>query len=245
MASVDVVVPVYNEQEALPRGIPTLHRFLSSDTFSHDWHIVIADNASIDGTPEVSAKLAKELRDVTYVHIPVKGRGHALRETWSKSSMDIVSYMDVDLSTDLIAFPPLIDAVAQGGHDLAVGTRLAHGSDTRRSLQRETLSRGYNLLIKAMFQARFSDAQCGFKAARATVARRLIPLIQDGGWFFDTELLILAEKVGYSIQEIPVRWREEPDTRVRIGETMWEDIRGLLRLRLSRPWRRGKGGERP
>jgi hypothetical protein len=159
--------------------------------------------------------------------------------------MDIVSYMDVDLSTDLAAFPPLIDAIAQGGHDLAIGTRLAPGSDIQRSLKRETLSRGYNLLIKAMFLARFSDAQCGFKAVRTAVAQRLIPIIQDGDWFFDTELLILAGKAGYSIQEIPVRWREDLDTRVQVGKTVSEDIRGLLRLRLGRPWRRLAKVEQP
>jgi glycosyltransferase involved in cell wall biosynthesis len=245
MASVDVVVPVYNEQEALPKSIPTLHRFLSSDAFPYDWRIVIADNASIDDTPDVSTKLAKELANVTYVHIPVKGRGYALKQTWGESDMDIVSYMDVDLSTDLAAFPPLIGAIARGGYDIAIGTRLARGSDIQRSLKREVLSRGYILLIKAMFLARFSDAQCGFKAVRASVAQRLIPLIEDGSWFFDTELLIIAEKMGYAIKDVPVRWREDPDTRVHVDKTVSEDLRGLLRLRFSRPWRRGDSGERP
>jgi len=237
MVSVDVVVPVYNEQEALPRSIPILHRFLSSDAFPYDWRIVIADNASRDGTRQVAERLAQELPSVEYLYIPVKGRGWALKEAWGRSGMDIVSYMDVDLSTDLEAFPALIGAIAQGGYDIAIGSRLARRSQVQRALKRELLSRGYNLLIKALFATPFSDAQCGFKAARTGVARRLIPLVQDGGWFFDSELLVIAAKMGFTIAEVPVRWLEDPDTRVQIGKTVWEDLMGLLRLRLSRPWR--------
>ena len=196
MTTVDIVIPVYNEEQALPRTIPTLRDFLSEPAFPYSWRIVIADNASVDGTPDVGRKLADEHGDdVEYVRIERKGRGRALKQTWLASPMDIVSYMDVDLSTGLEAFPPLIGAIAEGEYDLAIGSRLAPGSQVQRSLQREVLSRGYNLIIKATFFSRFSDAQCGFKAVSRRAAQRILPLIEDTNWFFDTELLILAEKL--------------------------------------------------
>ena len=238
MTTVDVVVPVYNEEQALPRTIPKLHGFLSEPAFAYSWRIVIADNASADGTPEASQRLADEYGDqVEYVRIEAKGRGRALKRTWLASPMEIVSYMDVDLSTDLEAFPTLIGAIAEGGYDVAIGSRLARGSRVKRSLGRRVLTGGYNLMIKAMFSTRFSDAQCGFKALSRRAAQHVVPLIEDNNWFFDTELLILAEKLGYRVKDVPVVWDEDRDTRVNVPTTIAEDLRGLLRLRLRRPWR--------
>jgi glycosyltransferase involved in cell wall biosynthesis len=237
VTTVDVVIPVYNEERALPRTIPTLRVSLSEPAFPYPWRIVIADNASVDGTPEVGRRLADEYGDqVEYVRIEAKGRGRALKRTWLESPMDIVSYMDVDLSTGLDAFPALIGAIAEEGYDLAIGSRLTRGSQVKRSMRRRVLTRGYNLLIKAMFVTRFSDAQCGFKAVSRKAAQRIVPLIEDNQWFFDTELLILAEKLGYRVKDIAVAWVEDLDTRVKIGSTVAEDLRGLLRLRLRRPW---------
>lgn len=246
MTSVDVVVPVYNEEQALPRSMPVLREFLSGEAFPYEWRIVIADNASVDGTPEASRRLAEQFPgEVVYVRIEEKGRGRALKRTWSDSPMEIVSYMDVDLSTGLEAFPLLISAIAEEGYALAVGSRLLPDSRVKRSLGRRALTRGYSLIIKAMFQTRFSDAQCGFKAARADVARRLIPLIEDNNWFFDTEMLILAEKAGYRVEDVPVAWVEDFDTRVNVPKTISEDLLGLARMRLRRPWlkvrREGEG----
>lgn len=242
MATVDVVVPVYNEQHSLPKSIPVLRDFLDSAAFSYQWRIVIADNASIDDTPAVGRELAENCADsVEYVRIERKGRGFALKQTWLASTMDIVSYMDVDLSTGLEAFPRLIGAIAEGGYDVAVGSRLSAQSKITRSLKRRLLTRGYNTLIKALFATRFSDAQCGFKAVSRGAAQRIVPLIEDKNWFFDTELLILAEKVGYRVKDVPVEWVEDTDTRVKIGPTVIEDLQGLLRLRTRRPWRRANG----
>ena len=237
MTSVDVVVPVYNEEQALPRTIPVLRDFLSAPAFPYTWRIVIADNASIDRTPEVGHRLAEEHDDlVEYVRIEQKGRGRALKQTWLASPMDIVSYMDVDLSTELEAFPALIAAIAEGGYDVAVGSRLAAGARVQRSLRRRVLTRGYNFLIGALMRTRFSDAQCGFKAVSRKAAQRVVPLIEDNNWFFDTELLILSEKLGYRIKDVPVAWVEDTDTRVNIRATVLEDLRGLIRLRRTRPW---------
>ena len=246
MATVDVVIPVYNEEHVLARSVETLRAFLR-EGLPHTWRIVIADNASTDGTLAIAQGLAGQYpAEVAVVHLPQKGRGRALRAAWLGSEADILVYMDVDLSTDLSALPPLVDAIAAQGYDVATGSRLARGARTTRSFRREVISRVYNLLIKAIHFTRFSDAQCGFKAVSRQAAQALVPLIKNEEWFFDTELLILAEKAGYRIKDIPVRWVEDPDTRVKIASTMLEDIRGLLRLRFARlPARRAAPPERP
>jgi glycosyltransferase involved in cell wall biosynthesis len=236
MASIDIIIPVYNEEHVLAESVAALRKFLAQG-FAHQYRIVVADNASTDGTLAVAQKLAQKHTDVASLHIPQKGRGRALRAAWLASPADILSYMDVDLSTDLAAFPPLVEAIASEGYDIAIGSRLARGADIRRSLRREVTSRSYNVMIKGLFFTRFSDAQCGFKAVSRRAVQELVPLIENNEWFFDTELLILAEKAGYRVKEIPVRWLEDPDTRVNVPKTVWEDVRGLLRLRLRRPWR--------
>ncbi|MEE8472507.1 MAG: dolichyl-phosphate beta-glucosyltransferase [Dehalococcoidia bacterium] len=230
MTTVDIAIPVYNEELALPRSITVLRRFLA-ECLPQKWGIVIVDNGSTDGTLAVAQALSREYSDVTHIHLDLKGRGRALRQAWLQSGADIVSYMDVDLSTDLAAFPRLIQAIEEG-YDLAIGSRLLPGSRVRRSLKREALSRLYNLLIRATFFTRFHDAQCGFKAARRRAAQELVPLVKDQGWFFDSELLILADKTGYRIRELPVAWQEDADSRVNIRRTVMDDILGLARMRL-------------
>ena len=229
MTSVDVVVPVYNEEHVLAQSVATLRGFLEQN-LAQEWRIVIADNASTDKTWEVAQVLSQEHPGVVSIHLDEKGRGRALRKAWLESDADIVSYMDVDLSTDLGAFPKLIRAIEEG-YDIAVGSRLAPGSSVRRSFKRGFTSRSYNALIRAMFRTKFSDAQCGFKALSAKAAHELVPLIQDQEWFFDTELLILAEKKGYRIKDVPVTWIEDPDSRVSIPRTVLDDLNGLLRMR--------------
>lgn len=229
MTSVDVVVPVYNEEHVLAQSVASLRWFLEQN-LAQEWRIVIADNASTDKTWEIAQTLSLEHPDVVSIHLDEKGRGRALRKAWLESDADIVSYMDVDLSTDLGAFPKLIRAIDEG-YNIAIGSRLAPGSSVKRSFKREFTSRGYNTLIRAMFRTKFSDAQCGFKALSAKAARELVPLIQDQEWFFDTELLILAEKKGYRIVDVPVTWIEDPDSRVSIPRTVFDDLKGLLRMR--------------
>jgi len=233
VTTVDTVIPVYNEEHVLAESVATLHAFLS-EHLPYDWRILIADNASADGTLAVAEQLSRDLPRVACVHLDQKGRGRALRTAWLESAADIVSYMDVDLSTEIEAYPALIRAIAEDGYDLATGSRLARGSRTTRSFRREAISRGYNLIIKGIMWTRFSDAQCGFKALSRRAAAVLVPLVQNNEWFFDTELLVLAEKKGYRIKDLPVRWVEDPDTRVKLATTIAEDLRGLWRLR-TRP----------
>ncbi|OKH82509.1 sugar translocase [Mycobacterium sp. ST-F2] len=225
----DVVVPVYNEQVALPGSIRRLHRHLE-EHFPYPVQITIADNASVDDTPRVAAELAAELANVRVLHLDLKGRGRALHAAWSTSPSPVLVYMDVDLSTDLAALGPLVAPLISGHSDLAIGTRLARASRVVRGPKREFISRCYNLILRGALAAKFSDAQCGFKAIRADVAQALLPLVEDTGWFFDTELLVLAERTGLRIHEVPVDWVDGPDSRVDIIATATADLKGVGRL---------------
>ena len=228
---VDVVLPVYNEEHDLPRSVETLLAYLGRH-LPYPWRITVADNGSTDATPAIAGSLAQAHPQVRVVHLTEKGRGRALKRAWLDSDADILVYMDIDLSTDLACLLPLVDAVYQGRH-LAVGSRLARGARVDRALKREVISRCYVLLIRAFFQTRFTDAQCGFKAISRGAAQALLPHVRDNGWFFDTELLVTAEKRGFRIADIPVAWRDDPDTRVAILSTAWRDLKGLLRLRFG------------
>ncbi|MGP3914783.1 glycosyltransferase [Nonomuraea sp. 10N515B] len=232
LASVDIVIPVLNEERALPGCVRTLAAFLD-DRFPLPWRITIMDNGSTDATWPLAAALAGEFDQVHARRIDVRGRGAALRTAWRDSPADIVAYMDVDLSTDLDALFPLVAAVASGHSEIAIGTRLAHSARTRRSLRREVVSRSYNALLRYGFGAGFSDAQCGFKAARTDVVRPLMDKVEDNGWFFDTELLLLAEHNGLRVHEVPVDWIEDMDSRVRVVRTAADDLKGLARLAWS------------
>ncbi|UBU10465.1 bifunctional glycosyltransferase family 2/GtrA family protein [Nonomuraea gerenzanensis] len=226
---VEVVVPVYNEQRALRAGITRLHTYLTRN-FPYGFRITIADNASTDNTWQLATELARELPHVRAVHLEEKGRGRALRRVWSQSEADVVSYMDVDLSTDLDAFLPLVAPLLSGHSDLAIGTRLARASRVERGPKREFISRSYNLLLRFGMGAGFSDAQCGFKAVRTEIAQALLPGVEDEQWFFDTELLLLAERHGLRIHEVPVDWVDDPDSRVDIVQTALDDLRGMVRV---------------
>jgi glycosyltransferase involved in cell wall biosynthesis len=228
--SVDVVVPVHNEQGVLTASIRRLHDYLSAALPLLRWRIVIVDNSSTDETLRVAMALAEDLPDVELLALTQKGRGRALRAAWERSEADVVCYMDADLSTDLRALPPLLAPLLSGHSDVAIGTRLSPGSRVVRGRKREFISRGYNRLLHTVLGARFSDAQCGFKAIRTDAARQLLPVVRDEGWFFDTELLVVAQSQGMRIYEVPVDWIDDPDSRVDIVRTALEDLRGIARL---------------
>ena len=227
---VNITIPVYNEEKILPTSVATLHDFLTKHA-RFAWDIVIANNASTDTTRAIAEELVRRYERVRAIHLEKKGRGRALKAVWIGSDADIVSYMDVDLSTNLYAFPPMIEALISGGFDIGIGSRLLKATTTRRSLKREFISRCYNLLVKFFFRTHFSDAQCGFKAVTREAGRVLFPFLEDTGWFFDTELLVVAEKLGFRIFDLPVSWIEDLDSRVKIVPTAVDDIKGLLRVR--------------
>jgi putative flippase GtrA len=226
---VDVVVPVHDEEADLEPCLRRLHRYLTAE-LPYPFRITVAENASTDGTVEVARRVAAELPGIEVLVLPEAGRGRALRTAWLQSPAPVLVYMDVDLSTDLAALLPLVAPLISGHSDLAIGTRLAPSSRVVRGAKREVISRGYNLLLRGALATRLSDAQCGFKAIRADVAARLLPLVEDTGWFFDTELLVLAERSGLRIHEVPVDWIDDPDSRVDIVATAKSDLAGIARM---------------
>jgi glycosyltransferase involved in cell wall biosynthesis len=226
---VEITVPVYNEERSLDDSIRRLHAYLSA-RFPFPFHVTIADNASTDRTPAIAARLTAEVPCVSLLRLEQKGRGRALRAAWARSDADVLCYMDVDLSTDLAGLLPLVAPLVSGHSDLAIGSRLARGARVSRGPKRELVSRAYNLILHAALHSRFSDAQCGFKAIRSDVAHALVPAVVDEGWFFDTELLVLAERRGLRIHEVPVDWIDDPDSRVAIVPTALDDLRGVWRL---------------
>jgi glycosyltransferase involved in cell wall biosynthesis len=224
-----VVLPVYNEEKSLRSGVQTLTAFLQNYD-RYEWKIVIADNNSRDRTGEIGRELAGEYQHVEYLYIPRKGRGIALRTAWGQSDCDFVSYMDIDLSTGLDALVSAIDILNEG-EDIVVGNRLDKSSKIERCFKREIVSRSYNVIIKLSLGTHFKDAHCGFKTGRREVIKKLLPYIADNEWFFDTEILFYAEKLGYRIKQIPVVWKEDLDTKAKIFKDAYDDLRGLYRLR--------------
>ena len=230
--ALDVAVPVFNEEATLEHSVRALHSYLTAE-FSVPWRITIADNASTDDTAVIAERLAAEFGEVVAVHLAEKGRGRALKTVWLASPARVVAYVDVDLSTDLGALPPLVAPLLSGHSDLAIGTRLAAGSRVVRGAKRDFISRSYNLILRQTMAVGFSDAQCGFKAITREVAQQVLPLVEDDGWFFDTELLIIAERSRLRIHEVPVDWVDDPSSSVQLASTARADLLGLVRVTRS------------
>ncbi|PJI93891.1 bifunctional glycosyltransferase family 2/GtrA family protein [Luteimicrobium subarcticum] len=227
--ALDLVIPVYNEGHTLEASVRRVHAYVTTQ-LPFRTRITVADNASTDDTLAVARRLEQELPGVRVVHLDAKGRGRALHEAWWSSDASVLAYMDVDLSTDLAALLPLVAPLLSGHSEVAIGSRLQRGSRVERGPKRELISRCYNLILRGTLAAKFSDAQCGFKAIRADAAHQLLPLVEDTGWFFDTELLVLAERAGLRIHEVPVDWVDDPDSRVDIVATATADLKGVWRL---------------
>lgn len=228
--TLNVVLPVYNEEAELAASVDKLVAHLTASFADFDWRVTIADNASTDRTLAIAGDLANRHSSVRVLHLSEKGRGRAVKEAWSEDTADILAYMDLDLSTDLTHFPPLVRSLLSG-YDIAIGSRnLPASRVTGRTFARTVTSKGYIFLIRLMFPARFSDAQCGFKAVTRAVVHELIPQVADNGWFFDTELLILAEERGLRLYEEPVTWTDNPGSTVRVWKTVRGDLEGLWRL---------------
>lgn len=228
----DIVIPVLNEAHVIENSITTLIAHLRAG-FPYQWRIIIVNNGSTDGTESVARTLCHRHSDVHLISIPGRGRGRALRHAWTSSPADAVCYMDVDLSTGLEALAPLAEAILEAGYDASTGSRLLAGAQTNRSFRRESISRIYNWIVRLVFRTRIRDSQCGFKAISRRTINQVLPHVKDQSWFFDTELLILAQSMGLRVKEIPVTWREDPDSRVKIIPTALADLKGMMLL-----WRR-------
>ncbi len=228
--TVELVVPVLNEAHVLEQSVERLRAFLHGE-FPFKATILVADNGSRDGTADVAARLAERHPDVAMLTLEQRGRGRALRKAWLASAADVVAYTDVDLSTDLATLEPMVRAIHEEGYDVAIGSRLLPESDVVRGPKREFISRAYNLILKLVLRVGFSDAQCGFKAVSREAVRVLVPMVEDQAWFFDTELLVRAERLGWRVKDVPARWVDDDDSRVKIVPTAWEDLKGVWRLR--------------
>ncbi len=226
---VDILLPVYNEEHVLEDSVSELSGFLEKNLKDYNWIITIGDNASVDDTLETAKAIEKKNKKVRVQHLPQKGRGRMVKYAWSNSDADILTYMDIDLSTGLDAFPPMVRAIDEG-FDIAIGSRQYKGAKVDRSLKREIISRGYIKVLKLLLGFPFSDAQCGFKAVSKKVVDELFGIIKDDEWFFDTELLHIANIEGYRVKELPVRWIEDRDSRVKITRTAWLDLKGVFRM---------------
>ncbi len=232
---VEIVVPVRNEERDL---VPNVTRLIAHlrHRFPFTARVTIADSGSTDATWALACGLTDAFPGlVRAVHLDLPGRGRALRAVWSASDADVVAYIDVDLSTDLGALLPLVAPLLAGDADVAIGSRrgargAAPGARVKRGLKRTAASRGYNLLLRASLEVGFSDARCGFKALRSAAARAVLPSVADNDRFFDTELLVLAERAWLRIDEVPVEWVDSPDSRVRVLATVLADLRGIWRL---------------
>jgi glycosyltransferase involved in cell wall biosynthesis len=239
--SVEITVPVYNEEKELAKSITTLYSFCTKNLKDYDWQITIADNASVDNTSGIASGLTKKYPGVKYFKLEQKGRGRAIKKVWKESGCDYCVYMDLDLSTDLIHLPNILKKLEEG-YDIAVGSRLAKGAKVEgRTWLRELTSRTLNFIfIQLFFHTNFTDAQCGFKGVTKNVVENLLPKIEDNGWFFDGELLIVGEKSGYKIYDEPVHWVDNPGSTVRLVSTIWGDILSMKRLLRTRPWENSK-----
>jgi glycosyltransferase involved in cell wall biosynthesis len=235
-ATVDVVIPVLNEAHVLEKSVETVRAFLKNE-FPYSWKLNIVDNGSTDGTGAIAERLSRTYPDVRAILIKETGRGLALRQAWMGTDSDYSCYLDVDLSTELRLLIPLVRAVVEEGYDIAIGSRLMKGARIQRSFLREIISRQYNNFLKIVLRTNFSDAQCGFKAVTREIIQQVVPQIRNRSWFFDTEMLVLAEKQGYRIKEIPVVWVEDPDSRVKLIHTSLENIKAVFQLR----WRLWNG----
>lgn len=236
--SAEITIPVYNEEKELEKNIQKLYDFCEKKLTNYEWRIIIADNASNDATPKIADELIKKHSKLKYLRLEEKGRGRAVKKSWSRSESDFYVYMDLDLSTDLKHLPNLLKAL-ENGYDIAIGSRLAKGSQVEgRTILREITSRTLNFFfIQMWFRTHFTDAQCGFKAVNRKVVKELIPKIKDNDWFFDGELLIVGEKSGYKIYEEPVHWVDNPGSTVRLVSTIWGDVSVMWRLFTEKPWK--------
>lgn len=201
-----IVIPAFNEESVLKQSVLKIFDFCESN-LPDAYQIIIADNKSTDQTAKIGRALAQRLRPVDYLYVGLKGKGAAIRSGFSKYSADIYCFMDADLATDLSALPLLIKGINQGW-DVVIGSRFAKESKVRRSLPRKIFSWGYHAIAKIFLNLKIKDLPCGFKGINQKVKENVLPQVRNNEWFFDSELVVLAEKQGYKIKEIPISWSD-------------------------------------
>jgi glycosyltransferase AglD len=234
-----IVLPSYNEAKILEANITRLLEFIKANLSGHYFKIVIADNNSQDNTKEIALALQAKYPQVDYLFAPQQGKGNAISAPWLKwqDDFEIFIFMDADLATDLEALPKLILGI-QAGNDLAIGSRNLPQSQVKRALFRQIFSLGYRLALKILLKTKIKDMPCGFKAVNQKVIKQIAPKIQEMTWFWDSELVYLAEKHGYKIKEVPVKWREprsgEDKSRVSFMQVSWLYLKKAWQLKFRK-----------
>ncbi len=244
MNTVCLVIPCLDEERALRSNIPRLVNHLRTLP-GIQWDVVIVDNDSTDSTAVTALELAAQFPEVCLLRQPRRGRGNAIRLAWESRCADVLAYLDADLAVDLTRITQLVTPIINGSADVVYGDRFATGSTVRRSRFREILSQSYRRIARAMLGVDIDDFQCGFKAIRSACRDQLLGSIENSRWFFDTELLVLAEVQGLRTRGIPVHWRDRNETRVRFLPTIVSNLWLLLKLRWRLAGQHGPGVARP
>ncbi|MBI4652910.1 glycosyltransferase [Candidatus Kuenenbacteria bacterium] len=234
---IEFCVPVHNEEKILKNNILKLLNYCHNQNFNFDWKIVLINNGSQDNSEKICQELFNQYsQKIKIENIKQSGKGRALKFYWQKSKADIVIYMDIDLAVSLDNIPNLIEPIVQENYDLIIGSRLLSDSKIKRSFIRELSSQTYNFLSKIILGHYFSDLQCGFKAIKVDVFKKIAPYIQNNKWFFDTELIVFANYFKYKIKEIPIEWQEnrydERKSKVNLVKDSLKFLINLIKLKI-------------
>lgn len=233
--NINLTIPVYNEEKVLTTNINKLVSFLTEKIKEDNWQIIIANNASTDNTAKLAEQLASQNSKIKTFNLDIKGRGHALKYSWLNFPADILAYCDVDLATDINKLPELFSLI-KNDCDLAIGSRYLPDSASCRKFKRLIISKGYIFLVKIFFKTKLTDFQCGFKALSQRLASIIVPKLKDGGWFFDTELILLAgndANHNFIIKELPVNWQENKNSKVKFFISIIKFIKNLIVFKLN------------
>ena len=226
---ISIILPAYNEEAILKENTLKVFDFCK-ENIKDNWSIVISDNGSTDDTPNIARQLAGGFQQIKYLRTQNQGKGYAVIEAWQNYPSDIYVFMDADLSTNLKSLPELIERI-KNGCDVALGSRFAHNSQVSRSLKRKIFSLGLRVILKILFKLKVKDAPCGFKAVNQAVVDSILPRIQNKTWFFDTEMLILSQRAGFKINEIPVIWQEMyRPSRINSFDVIKDYLKNIYRL---------------
>ena len=236
--SVDIVVPVYyGNIKELRKNIPKQVNFFRKNFNDYNWNVIISINGSnASEIIELSKNLSKKYNNLKYIYFKEAGKGVGVMEAWKKSNADIITYMDIDLSTDLKYFRNLINPIEQG-YDICIGSRYHKNSKMKRSFLRHFISSFYHIIfMKIILNTKYTDSQCGFKAVNKKVVKEILPLVKDKFWFFETEFLYIAQKKGFKIKEIPIMWEEDITLKsgVNLIKIIFDFIEKVILLRLRK-----------